>query len=675
MKLPILTRVNVKNLSLYNGNIDRKLMPGLNMVIGGNGLGKTTFVNTIIYGLIGNTKFKTLNIKTGKTELVELVSSDYFHGRIEPKDQDKAEVTVSYSAGNHTVSVTRQLFRPKITNFSVSSGNKATPKFYDQRTKNLEEIYKSAAEKVFEVEQLEDFAFAIAHLLVFDEERRTLVWDGEVQNKMIRLLFIPNDFDKRFSKQSELVTDYDTKGRHTSESRKEVRRSIESWLEEKKKNEPLPESEFSKNRLALEIQMAKLQATLESLLDDNQTLEEKINAETQIARDLVTELNNVELAKTSVTDQLTELEHEFYSEIYQDIPSQYIILLETLIKDGYCQACGTSHTNLRKIGKELKQNGQCVVCRSPVQYQPAKIERKNQDNLTERINKLRNQLEEIATKEQEYALADATAKKELKRLQDTLGEKTREKRRIDSEILTIKSKLVTQRAKASNDEAERDEWLEAQERRIIELDAEIQKYYDKRDNAKKILNNLNEELIVSLEKVNEELTPLFSHFASKFLGTNCSLVISTKTRASKPVSFMYPRFNDKDRQQSTNVSESQRFFLDQAFRMALIELFTQKQGAPTFYIAETPEGSLDLAYERNVANMYLEFSNSSHSIIITSNLNSSNFLQSLYTVLESQKGSDKRTLDLLKYGKLSEVQKREKESFDERYVQLSIPFK
>ena len=138
---------------------------------------------------------------------------------------------------------------------------------------------------------------------------------------------------------------------------------------------------------------------------------------------------------------------------------------------------------------------------------------------------------------------------------------------------------------------------------------------------------------------------------------------------------MYPKFNEKDRQQSTNVSESQRFFLDQAFRMALIELFTSVSGSPTFYIAETPEGSLDLAYERNVANMYLEFSNAGHSIIITSNLNSSNFLQSLYAAMDDEKSAGKRTLDLLKYGKLTNVQNREKQEFDQRYSQLLMPLK
>ena len=41
--------------------------------------------------------------------------------------------------------------------------------------------------------------------------------------------------------------------------------------------------------------------------------------------------------------------------------------------------------------------------------------------------------------------------------------------------------------------------------------------------------------------------------------------------------------------------------------MALITLFSQTNDVLTFYIVETPEGSLDLAYEQNVADMYLDF--------------------------------------------------------------------
>jgi hypothetical protein len=139
---------------------------------------------------------------------------------------------------------------------------------------------------------------------------------------------------------------------------------------------------------------------------------------------------------------------------------------------------------------------------------------------------------------------------------------------------------------------------------------------------------------------------------------------------------VYPRFYGKERGSMSQVSESQRFFLDQAFRMALITWFAERTGQLAFYIVETPEGSLDLAYERNVADMYTEFSDYGHSIIVTSNLNSSNFLRGLYKNLGDEiAGKSERTLDLLRFGHLSDVQRQERhiEAFNDRLEQLGLP--
>jgi len=674
MRLPILKKISIKHLSLYNGQIDRKVLPGINMVVGGNGLGKTTFVNTIIYALVGNINFETLNIKTGKTELVPLVSPDYFVGRIEPRDQELAEVSLSYTVNKYDITVTRLLYRPRITKIRVGGGRRASPKVYNDASENLDDIYRSIAEEVFEVDHLEDFAFVVAHLLLFDEDRRTLAWDSEVQNKMLRLLFLSKEFDKGFSKLSELVTQYDTQGRHKSESRKDIRRAIERWLEDKQKTNLEPISVEAEQKQSLEIQLAKLRTATESLEEEYKFIEERIDAEMQATKSLVLEMNNSELARIAITNQLAELEQKFYSDVYQTIPPQYILLLETLTKEGLCQVCGTSHSQLKKLGKNIKQSGQCIVCRSPVQYPSGEDEVSNRDGFVNKINDLRSRLEQIDAQQREYSTAEASSTKEVRRLQELASEKAREKHRMVTEVNEIQAKLTTQRAKESENPVERDEWLEKQEKIINDLDRQIDHLYKRRSKAREELQELNTELVRLLDKVNEDLTPLFSHFASKFLGTECELVISTKTRASKPIAFMYPKFYGKDREQSNNVSESQRFFLDQAFRMALIDLFVMSTGSPTFYIAETPEGSLDLAYERNVATMYLEFANAGHSVIITSNLNSSRFLQTLYAALGDEHNREDRTLDLLKYGRLSTVQQRERRDFKRAITQLQLPF-
>lgn len=71
---------------------------------------------------------------------------------------------------------------------------------------------------------------------------------------------------------------------------------------------------------------------------------------------------------------------------------------------------------------------------------------------------------------------------------------------------------------------------------------------------------------------------------------------------------------------------------------------------------ETPEGSLDIAYESQVAMMFKIFSDSNNKIIFTSNLNSSDFLKELYKSIPVEERSN-RTLNLLQKGKITKVQK------------------
>jgi hypothetical protein len=315
----------------------------------------------------------------------------------------------------------------------------------------------------------------------------------------------------------------------------------------------------------------------------------------------------------------------------------------------------------------LKGGGICIVCRSPIDYAKS-VTSNDSKSLTDEINSLRETIKTIDHDLVTYAVAQASAKATINVLQENFAEKTRSLRNLDTERLELKTTLA---AITSNVDGESDPWLQEQNRAIEKLDTEIESLYRKRDAARIKLKEINKEILNTLHDVNHKLTPLFSHFASQFLGTSCELVITQKTRQGKPVAYMYPRFSEKDRPTMNQVSESQRFFIDQAFRMALISWFSQSNTGETFCIVETPEGSLDLAYEENVAKMYLEFAKQGHAIVATSNLNSSNFLKTLSKSL----GDDpkRRVLDLLTYGRLSSVQQSHKAQFNKSLEQLKLP--
>jgi ABC-type protease/lipase transport system fused ATPase/permease subunit len=109
-----------------------------------------------------------------------------------------------------------------------------------------------------------------------------------------------------------------------------------------------------------------------------------------------------------------------------------------------------------------------------------------------------------------------------------------------------------------------------------------------------------------------------------------------------------PVINGKPRLTEEELSESQRFFVDHSFRMSLLQFFYQK---PTFFMCETPDSSLDISYERNAAEVFLRFLARPNILIITSNINNSEFLD--HIIVESDKID---CINLFEIGKKSAIQ-------------------
>lgn len=201
------------------------------------------------------------------------------------------------------------------------------------------------------------------------------------------------------------------------------------------------------------------------------------------------------------------------------------------------------------------------------------------------------------------------------------------------------------------------EILRSKEKVIAELEIAIRKAYDERDEYKQELLEYTQKFRDVINKLNQRLSGYFNKYASTFIGMDCKLSVMGKTLNKIPHFYYVPEINGQVRKDIWSVSESQRFFIDQAFRMAIIDyLQNDITEFSTFFITETPEGSLDIAYESQVAMMFRIFSESNNKIIFTSNLNSSNFLKELYREIPKCERL-LRTLDLLKKGKITKVQK------------------
>ena len=113
--------------------------------------------------------------------------------------------------------------------------------------------------------------------------------------------------------------------------------------------------------------------------------------------------------------------------------------------------------------------------------------------------------------------------------------------------------------------------------------------------------------------------PIFKGYANSFIGLDIDVELKS---SSKGIGLVL-KVNNTERTERFQLSESQQYFIDIALRFALIE-FTSSPNA--FMLIDTPEGSLDIAYESRAGKMFADFVLKGYDVVMTANINSSQLL-------------------------------------------------
>ena len=114
--LPTISVVKLNAFSLYSEqpNVAVNLRKSVFCLIGANGLGKTTFLNTLLYGVTGaipdpERRFVSLSKYVKDASRVERIS-EYFEGRIAELDRSRASVSVQLNWPQTKLTLNRPLF-------------------------------------------------------------------------------------------------------------------------------------------------------------------------------------------------------------------------------------------------------------------------------------------------------------------------------------------------------------------------------------------------------------------------------------------------------------------------------------------------------------------------------------------------------------------------------------
>src|SRR5262249_17836787 len=224
----------------------------------------------------------------------------------------------------------------------------------------------------------------------------------------------------------------------------------------------------------------------------------------------------------------------------------------------------------------------------------------------------------------------------LSRVRDNVQEVLKELDRLREEEAEAQGKLTkTKTALAAFDNANEgtmlalqqslsqtggvDALLSSYRAQLTSLLAEKKDAEERRAKLKQDLSKRQRDLQKQHLATEKHFVPLFTDLAQHFLG----MPLEIKMTASELVGVgLLLEVRGTARRELHQLSESQRFFLDIALRMALTQ-FVSAPDAPGGLYIDTPEGSLDIAYEKRAGEMLAKFAAARHSILMTANLNSS----------------------------------------------------
>jgi energy-coupling factor transporter ATP-binding protein EcfA2 len=642
---PRITRIALENFDLYSNEPSPSVVVERNVfcLIGANGLGKSTFLNTVNFAITGaipdpNRKFQSAHdyyLNAARRER----NDEYFSGRLSEGARQLAAATVDLAWPSAFVSVTRDLLGSGgvtcLTMTDVTTGEATTMTSADDPDDNLNARFEAEVLKHTGLEDFAQFVFIIHFIATFDEGRHLLMWDDGALTNALYLAFGADPVAAKAADKLQRDMDRESsRGRNVRFSARHVADRIQMLtdvLDDQESDDHVPK--------------AQLQAEHDSLIAKRNDAEERV-------RRKQAELRDADLKWTDLSAALTEAQLEYrrvFSRRLQKSSSvdHHPIVRATLSEDR-CALCGTVHVGA--VVQARLAAGECPLCESP-------IDRSAKDDGV--IADLRRLDAAIAKVRDDLATILATRDRVSAEL--TAAQATEDA--AEAALKAFEKKEAQNLAWASGGSdfsAIREEIKKLQLERQKFLD-QSEDHYRKRDEIRGKLRVYERQLKAQYESGSQDFVPRFRELAEAFIGLPIDVELEHRQGANDSGFGLRLRMDDQLRTLPDKVSESQRFFIDIALRMALSEFMAV---GPATLLIDTPEGSLDIAYEAQAGAMFSKFVAEGNVVLMTANLRSSELILRL---AQLQKRQGMQIVRMTDWTDLSEVQQREEKLFRDAY--------
>lgn len=633
ISFPIFDKLEVSNYGLYPGQSNHTLkisfMPGITTILGTNGLGKTTLISIIYRLLTGPYELPktTLGSELGGASLSprELTTWECatFADRVFDGAKN-ANASLIFFFGNKRILIQRQLKNLAILKFMIDDVASPTDEKAFQET-----MCRSAG-----VWSFGDWLLMLRHLVFYFEDRRALVWDTSAQRQLFRFLFLPASEAEKWYKSEREILQLDTQARNDNAALGRFRSSVQS--EERK----LQGADDVRAELGTLERIHTSEAErMEFLIEQSSSMDAHRNK-------LRLELLQIEQERESI---IRELERAKLISISSYFPSQNEIgqyLLAQFIVEGKCVACSNKADDAVQLYSSRIQSGNCIVCGTKIIETNDIISKEG--FARERFEKMKHNLAHISSR-----LIDL--EEEIKQITDEFS-KTAE----EIENLSVKRDEREARMKVLLNALPQDDAKLRDKKH--ELSA-LQRTVDEKKARVSALGKNFEAFVGSvvhdIQARSNDVKDAFHGYAEGFLLESCELKWSPQESriGQLGVKVEFPAFEldmsgvdfptPMRRKGPEQVSESQREFIDLAFRMALMFVAGNRHGGSL--VIDAPESSLDGVFVERAAEVLSRFGAPElpNRLIIASNLVQGDLIPSILRKACPPNESPERVVNLL----------------------------
>lgn len=568
--LPELLSINIKNYTLYPNGLDYTFdfVKGVNLVLGGNGMGKTTFVNIIRYAILGLYKKPFGYTRTYQGNIIEkrqLFPQKYFSNRMDDSIHTDASPTVSISMkiNNVAVELVRDLSSITLLQLKVNgielSGSLINQFNYEKLSDaakkdtlpyKYEEIIKTNTNLEFD-----DLIFFVNEVLFFGEDHKTILWNDrdffpDVQSELFNKYFNDPDLDKKRQEAIRKAKYFDSLSRHSSEDM----RAINKVLSKMKDTPVTDHSTNNKENTALILiglreKLAEMDAKLAAIQKERASKSQEISL-------LQNEINKISLSANDIDKQLKQIEEKLNNHIWETLHPSYHVFIKNIQLNHICPMCNKPNDDL--VEKVANDSNICFACGASI------------NENTEIDTRLKNSFDEISIHRKTLYQSINSKKRTIQNIEqqiislDSEFSNTELKRRT---ILQQVRELEYENAMSDNSQNSIQPFLDEVNRLTLQKEA----YQKQRDEQYNIVTSISNEIDDVITANVHVFSSIFAQYAGKFLGVPCELTYIKQ--AGDNNKRFYPVIDGKVRFYEEEMSESQRFFVDHSFRMSILTFF------------------------------------------------------------------------------------------------------